>query len=255
MIAAAHFGALAGRNDVIAFDMGGTTAKAGVIENGDVRHRPRARRSAPASTCPVCCRAAAITSAPPTVDLAEVGAGGGSIVPARLPAVLKVGPESAGADPGPVATAIGGEGSTVTDANRHAGPHPGGSFPRRPHAARRGARAASAAATRSPTPLGLASDEACAAIIEVANASMLKMLRIVTVEKGLDPAASRSSRSAATGPVLRAPNSPTNSVCRGDHAAGAGAASARACCRRRALRLPAHLRRHGGRRRWCNSPP
>src|SRR5678815_1718381 len=99
-----------------------------------------------------------------TVDLAEVGAGGGSIAWLDSGGILKVGPHSAGADPGPIAYGLGGEMKLDLE------------------------RARRIVQEQLAKPLNISVEEACAAVVEVANANMLKMLRIVTVEKGCDPA-------------------------------------------------------------------
>jgi len=111
--AAAHYGALDNRLNLLAFDMGGTTAKLCLIENGQPAtafsfEAARRKRFAQGSGLPI-----NIT----TVDLIEIGAGGGSIAhqdPLRL---LKVGPQSAGSEPGPACYGLGGTDPTVTDAN------------------------------------------------------------------------------------------------------------------------------------------
>lgn len=185
VIAAAHFGKLAGRTNLISFDMGGTTAKAGLIENGEVRQSAGQELGAGINISRILQGGGYFVGAA-TVDLAEVGAGGGSIAWLDTGGVLKVGPQSAGADPGPIAYGLGGNRVTVTDANLLLGRIPveyflGGEMRLDLAAAR------SAVQKQLAEPLAISVEEACAAVIEVANASMLKMLRIVTVEKGCDP--------------------------------------------------------------------
>jgi len=186
VIAAAHFGHLAGRNNIISFDMGGTTAKAGLIENGEVRQSSGQELGAGINISRILQGGGYYVGAA-TIDLAEVGAGGGSIAWVDIGGVLKVGPHSAGADPGPIAYGLGGENVTVTDANLLLGRIPADEF-------LGGQMKMDVAATRHiveerlAKQLNLSVEEACAAVVEVANASMLKMLRIVTVEKGCDPA-------------------------------------------------------------------
>jgi N-methylhydantoinase A len=202
VIAAAHFGALASRRDLIAFDMGGTTAKAGLVEDGAVRQTLGQEVGAGINISRLLQGGGYYVGAP-TVDLAEVGAGGGSIAWIDSGGVLKVGPESAGADPGPVAYGQGGSNVTVTDANLLLGRIPetqflGGRFKLDVD------RAAKRADEAIARPLGIALDEACSAIIEVANASMLKMMRIVTVEKGLDPSGFTIVASGGNGAVFAA---------------------------------------------------
>jgi N-methylhydantoinase A len=200
VIAAAHFGGIAGRNELIAFDMGGTTAKAGLVENGDVRQSEGQEVGAGINISRVLQGGGYYIGAP-TVDLAEVGAGGGSIAWLDAAGMLKVGPRSAGADPGPVAYGLGGENVTVTDANLLLGRIPadhflGGEMKLDVVHAR------NVLAKTIAKPLGISVEEACAAIVEVANASMLKMLRIVTVEKGLDPADFTLVAFGGNGPVF-----------------------------------------------------
>ena len=198
VIAAAHFGKLAGRTNLISFDMGGTTAKAGLIENGEVRQSSGQELGAGINISRILQGGGYYVGAA-TVDLAEVGAGGGSI--AWLDeGVLKVGPNSAGADPGPIAYGLGGDRVTVTDANLLLGRIPAEYF----LGGEMGLdveRARSEVQTQLAAPLNITVEEACAAVIEVANASMLKMLRIVTVEKGCDPADFSLVAFGGNGPV------------------------------------------------------
>src|SRR5690606_13116944 len=111
-IAAAYFGRLAGHEDVLSLDMGGTTAKACVIEGArpemaQLLEVARVRRFMKGSGLPV------VT---PVVDLIEIGAGGGSIARRDELGLLKVGPDSAGSNPGPACYGLGGTEPTVSDA-------------------------------------------------------------------------------------------------------------------------------------------
>ncbi|MGZ5090180.1 MAG: hydantoinase/oxoprolinase family protein [Burkholderiales bacterium] len=199
VIAAAHFGKLAGRNNLISFDMGGTTAKAGLIENGEVRQSAGQELGTGINISRILQGGGYYVGAA-TVDLAEVGAGGGSIAWVDDGGVLKVGPHSAGADPGPVAYGLGGDNVTVTDANLLLGRVPADDFlggQMRMDVA----RARHVVEEKLAKPLNLSVEEACAAVVEVANASMLKMLRIVTVEKGCDPADFAMVAFGGNGPV------------------------------------------------------
>ena len=181
--------ALAGREldvpNVISFDMGGTTAKASLIERGEVKTTSEyevggsgnVRRWLHGTGHPI---------RVPVIDLAEVSAGGGSIAWIDPGGALRVGPESAGAEPGPVCYGRGGEAPTVTDADLVLGYlNPtallGGALPVDL------ARARSVIETRIAKPLGLGVIDAAAAIIDVVNASMAGALRIVSVERGYDP--------------------------------------------------------------------
>jgi len=199
VIAAAYFGSLVGRRDVIAFDMGGTTAKAGVIEGGVVRLASGQEVGTGVNMSRLLQGGGYFIGAA-TVDLAEVGAGGGSIVRLDAGKVLKVGPESAGAVPGPICYGHGGERVTVTDANVILNRIPadhflGGRMKLDVARARKIVRETLAA------PLGTREEEVCAAIVEIANANMLKMLRIVSVEQGYDPRAFCLIPSGGSGPV------------------------------------------------------
>ena len=112
-LSAALIGGKAGENRLLAFDMGGTTAKLAIVDDGNPEvtfsfEAARERRFAPGSGLPVC-----IT----TVELVEIGAGGGSIAKKDSLGLLKAGPESAGSVPGPVCYDRGGADPTVTDAD------------------------------------------------------------------------------------------------------------------------------------------
>ncbi|MHB8146561.1 MAG: hydantoinase/oxoprolinase family protein [Vulcanimicrobiaceae bacterium] len=183
VIAASHLGRIRGIDRVLSFDMGGTTAKAGTAVDGAVAlanefeaaGRTHSGRSVKGSGYPVRF---------PFVDLAEVSAGGGTIAWLDDAGALCVGPISAGADPGPACYGISDR-PTVTDANLVLGRLPpahlvGGTFP---IDASRSRDALAALATRAGLTL-----EACAyGIVRLVDADMAKVLRIVTVERGLDP--------------------------------------------------------------------
>ena len=170
---------------VIAFDMGGTTAKAGLIldgqplyaaeyEVGGEMHRGgRARGSGYPVRFPM-------------IDVAECGAGAGSIAWIDPGGHLKVGPESAGADPGPACYGKGGTQPTVTDAYLALGYlHPdsilGGELSLDPELATRALR------QRVCKPLNMNLQEAALGIVTIANANMLRTLRLVSVVRGHDP--------------------------------------------------------------------
>ncbi len=113
VLSAKHFGKNAGLENFISFDMGGTTAKTSIIEKGDPHisfqsEVARVKRFNKGSGLPI---------QNPCIDLLEVGAGGGSIAQINKMGLLKVGPESTGANPGPACYDIGGEEPTVTDAD------------------------------------------------------------------------------------------------------------------------------------------
>lgn len=180
-IAAAFFGNLAGYQDTLSLDMGGTTAKACLIENGrpelaQLLEVARVRRFMKGSGLPV------VT---PVIDLIEIGAGGGSIARRDELGLLKVGPDSAGADPGPACYGLGGELPTVSDANLALGYlNPeyflGGSIPLRAEAAR-------AAISKLAAELGLSTEEAAWGIHRVVNENMAAAARMHIIERNRDP--------------------------------------------------------------------
>ena len=177
---AATYGELAGQRDLVAFDMGGTTAKLALIEDG----RPSTTatfelcrvHNAPGSGLPMNIHA---------LDLVEIGAGGGSIARARL-GVIAVGPESASSTPGPVCYGRGGTEPTVTDANLVLGYlnpafFAGGAL--RLHVG----AAARAIEERVARPLGLSLEQAAWGIHAIVNTNMELATRVVSIERGRDP--------------------------------------------------------------------
>jgi N-methylhydantoinase A len=176
-IAAGRVGAALGERRVIAFDMGGTTAKASLIEDGE----PRVT-----TTYYIGGRGQELPLLLPVVDIVEVGAGGGSIAWLDDVGALKVGPRSAGAHPGPACYGQGGVEPTVTDANLVLGRLSadrflGGAMPLDAE------RAVAALRTRVAAPLGLDLAEAAAGVLRIADATMALAVRAVTVERGIDP--------------------------------------------------------------------
>jgi len=185
VIAAALVGRQLGLDNVLSFDMGGTTAKASLIERGEIATTSEyevggsghARRWLHGTGHPI---------RVPVVDLAEVSAGGGSIAWIDPGGALRVGPESAGAEPGPVCYGQGGERPTVTDADLVLGYlNPvallGGALPVHLD------RARAAIEEKIAGPLGIGVLEAASGIVDVVNAGMAAALRIVSVERGYDP--------------------------------------------------------------------
>jgi N-methylhydantoinase A len=160
VVGAARIAALAGIDDAIAFDMGGTSTDVCLIAGGN------AERSSERSIGRLPIRL-------PTVDLHTVGAGGGSIVWRDAGGALRVGPRSAGAQPGPACYGRGGTEPTVTDANLLLG--------RLPERLAGGVELDRAAAERALDGIDPA------AVIAVVNAEMLRALRVVSVERGHDP--------------------------------------------------------------------
>src|SRR6202047_1404679 len=113
IIASARVGEKLGFANVISFDMGGTTAKASLVRDGEPTLAPGYYVGGYASGHPVML---------PMIDVVEVGAGGGSIAWTDDVGALKVGPQSAGADPGPICYRSGGTEPTITDATGGRGP-------------------------------------------------------------------------------------------------------------------------------------
>ena len=185
VIAASLAGRQLDRPNLISFDMGGTTAKASVIVGGEVAVTAEYEVGGAANAK----RWMHGTGHPirvPVIDLAEVSAGGGSIAWIDPGGALKVGPHSAGADPGPAAYGAGGTSATVTDADVVLG------YLDRDALLDGALRIDLAAAERAideavGAPLGLSVAEAAARIVEVVNANMAQALRIVSVERGHDP--------------------------------------------------------------------
>jgi N-methylhydantoinase A len=166
-----------GLGNAIAFDMGGTTAKAGVIHHGQVLMTGSALIGGYATGLPVQI---------PMIDIQEVGTGGGSIARVELGA-LHVGPESAGAQPGPVCYGLGGSEPTITDANLVLGRlgadrFLGGEMRLDLEGAKR------ALEERVAKPLGLDLTQAADGILRIATTKMSHMVRWVTTERGLDAA-------------------------------------------------------------------
>jgi len=193
-ILAAHIGALTGHEDLIAFDMGGTTAKAALIEAG----RP-ARADKLEIDLIGMRHGSGLPVNVPSVDLVEIGAGGGSI--ARIErGLLRVGPDSAGSDPGPACYARGGREPTVTDANLllgflDPGYFLGGASRLDPDAAR------TAVETRVAKPLGVGLLEAAWGIHQLVTLNMEGAIRVVSIGRGKDPRRLACVTFGGAGPV------------------------------------------------------
>ncbi len=186
VIASAYLGETIGCADILLFDMGGTTAKVGLIQDG----RPSVTKDynvgghAGAGIGGMSLSGYPVRT--PVVDLVEIGAGGGSIAWVDSGGLLRVGPQSAGADPGPVCYRGGGTEPTVTDANVVLGRlNPayflGGEIGLDVEGARR------AIEERCAKPLGLDVTTAANGIVEIANAAMVNALHLISVQRGYDP--------------------------------------------------------------------
>ena len=196
VLAAGKLGQAAGADDILAFDMGGTTAKSCLITQGNLPMTrayevDRVHRFRRGSGTPL---------AVPTVDLIEIGAGGGSVARVDDLGLLRIGPESAASDPGPACFGRGGTRATVTDANLLLGYLDPAEF-------RAGGihldRAAAEAAIRRDVadPLGLEPLAAAAAIIAMVDESMSQAARMYAAEQGRDPARSVMVAFGGGGPL------------------------------------------------------
>jgi len=191
IIASAEIGKRLGYQNVIAFDMGGTTAKASLIKDGEASVAEGYHIGGYASGQPVML---------PVIDVVEVGAGGGSIAWIDEVGGLKVGPQSAGGDPGPVCYDHGGEDPTVTDANVVLGRISdkyflGGEMPLNIDKAHK------AIEKKVASKLGLSAEETALGIIKIAVANMSFAVRGVSVEKGYDPREFVLVASGGAGPL------------------------------------------------------
>src|SRR5579875_2046771 len=180
-LAAALLGARAGHQDLIAFDMGGTTAKSCLIEAGRAEVAPlleagREHRFKKGSGLPI---------KAPTIDMIEIGAGGGSIAAIDEVGLLRVGPHSAGAAPGPACYGRGGTQPTVTDANLVLGFYDPDFF--LGGAMQLDMQAARDAVSRVAEPLGLSIEQAAWGIHKVVVEGMADSARVYLVERGKDP--------------------------------------------------------------------
>jgi N-methylhydantoinase A len=174
-----------GWQNVISLDMGGTTAKASLIENGAVSRGREYEAGGSLSAGSRLLRGSGELLRIPTIDIAEIGAGGGSIAWLDAGGGFQVGPRSAGAEPGPACYDRGGIEPTVTDANVVLGYMPVGPIADGQIAS--SAALAGAAVQRVAEPLSLSVVEGARGIYRLANARMMRALRSVSSEKGRDP--------------------------------------------------------------------
>ncbi len=191
---AAKFGEISGHSDLVAFDMGGTTAKLSLVTDGQPatvgQFELHKVRLAPGSGIPMNVR---------SLDLVEIGAGGGSI--ARVArGTIEVGPDSAGSSPGPVCYGLGGTEPTVTDANLVLGyiaadRFAGGSMTLDLDAAR------GAISDRLAKPLGISAEEAAWGVHRMVNLNMEMATRVVSIERGNDPRGLALVATGGSGPA------------------------------------------------------
>jgi N-methylhydantoinase A len=173
VLSAVYFGQLTGRRNLISMDMGGTSLDVSLITDGQVRqtNEYEIEWGLPVYT--------------PMVDVKTIGAGGGSIAWIDKGGLLRVGPRSAGANPGPVCYGEGGTEPTVTDANLVLGRiNPdyflGGSL-------KLDFDAAALALKRLGEELGMSLEQVASAVVELVDANMVNAIRVVSIDQGLDP--------------------------------------------------------------------
>tara|TARA_A100001037_G_scaffold157666_1_gene142094 strand:+ start:755 stop:2839 length:2085 start_codon:yes stop_codon:yes gene_type:complete len=199
VIAAALIGRQLDKPNLISFDMGGTTAKASLIKDGmiettseyEVGGEGNVNRWIHGTGHPI---------RVPVIDLVEVSAGGGSIAWVDPGGSMRVGPRSAGAEPGPVCYGKGGTEPTVTDCNLMLGYLD----PQAKLAGRLSIQTGSAeeaVAAKLADPLGLEVEAAAAGVIDVVNNAMAEALRIVSVERGHDARAFSLVAFGGAGPM------------------------------------------------------
>src|SRR5215212_1565067 len=173
IIAGQYFGKMAGEGNLVTLDMGGTSCDVGLVRDGKIAHSTNfeIEWGLPVAT--------------PTIDLTTIGAGGGSIAWIDKGSLLRVGPQSAGADPGPICYDTGGEEVTVTDANLVLGRlnaeyFLGGAILLSP-------AKAEAKLDELGSRIGLGRSETAKAVVDIANENMVNAIRVLSIDRGLDP--------------------------------------------------------------------
>ena len=187
VIGAAHAALRCGCPDVISFDMGGTTAKASLIEGGRITRTDEYEVGSGISLSSRLMKGGGYALKLPVIDISEVGAGGGSIVRLDRAGMVKVGPDSAGAVPGPACYGMGGTAPTVTDANVVLGYL-------NPVSLAEGAVRIDAGLShraldeRVAQPLAITLPEAAWSVYVVATANMVRAVKAVSTYRGRNPA-------------------------------------------------------------------
>jgi len=173
-VGAAYLGKLAGFDNLLSFDMGGTSCDVALIADGEPSHQAgwKIEHKVPVQF--------------PAIDVSTIGAGGGTIAWIDKAGTLRSGPQSAGADPGPAAYDTGGDEPTNTDANLVLGRLDpkrflGGDFELEPELAAKALR------EKVAEPLGMSLEEAAEGVLRVSNENMVEALRLISVERGYDP--------------------------------------------------------------------
>src|ERR687886_1656349 len=172
VVGAAYIGSLGGYRDLLTFDMGGTSTDVAPVVDGEAQTTTETM-------------IAGVPIKLPMVDVHTVSAGGGPVAWADAGGALRVGPHSAGAEPGPAAYDAGGEESTVTDANLFLGyladrAELGGEVVLKRELSEKALEALG-------EKLGLDAEEVALGVVRVANTEMVRALRVISVERGLDP--------------------------------------------------------------------
>ena len=170
---AAAYGRLTGSSNIIAFDMGGTSTDISLIENGEPHLSTEKFEAGWKISVPM-------------IDIHTMGAGGGSIASVGPGGIMQVGPESAGAVPGPAAYDKGGDRPTVTDANLALGYLDSGNFLGGNTTLQKGL-AEKAISEHVAHPTGLSMIEAAEGITEVVSTSIAEGIRLMSVQRGVDP--------------------------------------------------------------------
>ena len=192
-----------GQDDLVTFDMGGTTAKAALIEGGVISRSSEFQVGGGILTGSRLMTGAGYLVRMPAIDLAEVGAGGGSLIAIDAGGSMQVGPESAGAEPGPVCYDQGGTAPTITDANVALGYlNPdylvGGALPID------SAKAVDALRQQIAAPLGVSVEEAAYGAHRIVASNMIRAIRAVSTERGRDPRGYTLVAFGGNGPVFGA---------------------------------------------------
>jgi N-methylhydantoinase A len=192
-----------GLDRIVTFDMGGTTAKASLVERGEVTRAEEYSVGAGIMVGSRLLSGAGYALKVPAVDLAEVGAGGGSVVWIDPGGAPQVGPHSAGAVPGPVAYGAGGTEPTITDANILLG------YINPAHLVGGALKLDAAAAARVfeekvARPLGLPLERAALGAHQIAASNMIRAIRAVSSERGRDPRGFALFAFGGNGPLFAA---------------------------------------------------
>ena len=187
-------------SSLITFDMGGTTAKASIVEEGQVSHAREYEVGGGLNRASRLLKGSGYVVRVASIDIAEIGAGGGSILKIDAGGGVAIGPESAGADPGPACYDLGGINPTIADADLVLGYiNPkhlcGGTYPLNSH------KAEKALASDIGPALGLDVVEAAYGIYQLANARMMRAIKSVSSERGRDPSKFSLHAFGGAGPV------------------------------------------------------